>query len=149
MRTLERKKEVKEEVKIKDSEVKGRIKKEVKDVVEKEFGELNTDKVILRDERIEHIKERHPEIVEIIKKYSKDIIENPDYILKDNKNIDTIWHIKEIDKNKINAVIKLSIKEKQEHKGYLNSIITGYPITEKRLEKHLSKLKILYKIEGK
>ena len=143
-------KEVKQEkIEIKDSEVKGTLKKEVKDVVEKEFGELNTDKVILRDERIEHIKERHPDAVEIIKKYVKDIIENPDYILKDSKNVDTIWHIKEIDKNKINAVIKLSIKEKQEHKGYLNSIITGYPITEKRLEKHLSKLKILYKIEGK
>ena len=145
-----KKKEVKQEkIEIKDLEVKGTLKKELKDVVEKEFGKLNTDQVILRDERIEHIKERHPEIVEIIKKYSKDIIENPDYILKDSKNIDTIWHIKEIDKNKINAVIKLSIKEKQEHKGYLNSIITGYPITEKRLEKHLSKLKILYKIEGK
>ena len=143
-------KEVKQEkIEIKDSEVKGTLKKELKDVVEKEFGELNTDKVILRDERIEHIKERHPDAVEIIKKYVKDIIENPDYILKDSKNVDTIWHIKEIDKNKINAVIKLSIKEKQEHKGYLNSIITGYPITEKRLEKHLSKLKILYKIEGK
>ena len=114
-------------------------------ILEKEFGKLNTDKVILREERVKHIEERHPEAVGIIKKYVQEIIENPDYILKDSKNQDTIWHIKEIEKEKINAVIKLSIKEKQEHKGYLNSIITGYPITEKRLEKHLSKLKILYK----
>ena len=128
-----------------EKEVKGSFNIETFNILEKEFGKLNTDKVILRNERIEHIKERHPEIIEIIKKYSKDIIENPDYILKDSKNIDTIWLIKEIDKDRINAVIKLSIKEKQEHEGYLNSIITGYSVTEKRLEKHLSKLKILYK----
>ena len=128
-----------------EKEVKGSFNIETFNILEKEFGKLNTDKVILRNERIEHIKERHPEIVEIIKKYSKDIIENPDYILKDSKNIDTIWLIKEIDKDRINTVIKLSIKEKQEHEGYLNSIITGYSVTEKRLEKHLSKLKILYK----
>ena len=142
---FDKKKEVKQEVKIKDSEVKGTLKKEVKDVVEKEFGKLNTDKVILRDERIEHIKERHPEAVEIIKKYSKDIIENPDYILKDSKNIDTIWHIKEIDKDKINVVIKLSIKAKQEHKGYSNSIITGHKTDNKRVEKYLRKHQLLYK----
>lgn len=139
-------KEVKQEkIEIKDSEVKGTLKKELKDVVEKEFGELNTDKVILRDERIEHIKERHPEIVEIIKKYSKDIIENPDYILKDSKNIDTIWHIKEIENDKINIVIKLSIKSKEEHKDYLNSIITGHKTDNKRVEKYLKKHQLLYK----
>lgn len=141
-----KKKEVKQEkIEIKDSEVKGTLKKELKDIVEKEFGELNTDKVILRDERIEHIKERHPEIVEIIKKYSKDIIENPNYILKDNKNIDTIWHIKEIENDKINIVIKLSIKSKEEHKDYLNSIITGHRVKEARLKKYLEKHKLLYK----
>lgn len=139
-------KEVKQEkIEIKDSEVKGTLKKEVKDVVEKEFGELNTDKVILRDERIEHIKERHPDAVEIIKKYVKDIIENPDYILKDSKNVDTIWHIKEIENDKINIVIKLSIKSKEEHKDYLNSIITGHRVKETRLKKYLEKHKLLYK----
>lgn len=114
-------------------------------IIEKEFGKLNTNKVILRDERIEHIKERHPEVVEIIKKYSKDIIENPDYILKDSKNIDTIWHIKEIEKAKINVVIKLSLKAKEENKGYLNSIITGHGVKEARLKKYLEKHKLLYK----
>lgn len=139
-------KEVKQEkIEIKDSEVKGTLKKELKDVVEKEFGELNTDKVILRDERIEHIKERHPDAVEIIKRYAKDIIENPDYILKDSKNIDTIWHIKEIGNDKINIVIKLSIKSKEEHKDYLNSIITGHRVKETRLKKYLEKHKLLYK----
>ena len=128
-----------------EKEVKGSFNIETFNILEKEFGKLNTDKVILRDERIEHIKERHPEAVEIIKKYSKDIIENPDYILKDSKNIDTIWHIKEIDKDKINVVIKLSIKAKQEHKGYSNSIITGHKTDDKRVEKYLRKHQLLYK----
>lgn len=140
-----KKKEVKQEVKIKDSEVKGTFKKEVKDVVEKEFGKLNADKVILREERVKHIEERHPEAVGIIKKYAQEIIENPDYILKDSKNIDTIWHIKEIEKEKINMVIKLSLEAKEEHKGYLNSVITGHKTDNKRVEKYLRKHQLLYK----
>lgn len=138
-------KEVKQEVKIKDSEVKGTFKKEVKDVVEKEFGKLNTDKVILRDERIEHIKEGHPEVVEIIKKYAKDIIESPDYILKDAVRDNTVLCIKKLEENSnINVVIKLALKDSEDKKRDKNSIITSFLMNDKRLKRELKKKECIY-----
>lgn len=140
-----KKKEVKQEVKIKDSEVKGTFKKEVKDVVEKEFGKLNTDKVILRDERIEHIKERHPEVVEIIKKYAKDTIESPDYILKDAVRDNTVLCIKKLEENSnINVVIKLALKDSEDKKRDKNSIITSFLMNNKRLKRELKKKECIY-----
>lgn len=49
-------------------------------------SKIITEKVIITSERIEHIKEHHPEIIknEII--YIKEVLENPDYILEDRKN---------------------------------------------------------------
>lgn len=52
---------------------------------------------------------------------------------------------KEIENDKINIVIKLSIKSKEEHKDYLNSIITGHKTDNKRVEKYLKKHQLLYK----
>lgn len=49
-----------------------------------------TEDVILTNERIKHIKGHHPDDYEQYGKYAKRIIENPDYILEDNKNRDTI-----------------------------------------------------------
>lgn len=45
----------------------------------------------------------------------------------------------------MNMVIKLSIFDKKEHEGYLNSTITAHIIEAKRLEKVLKKKKIIYK----
>ena len=140
-------KEVKQEkIEIKDSEVKGTLKKEVKDVVEKEFGKLNTDQVILRDERIEHIKEGHPEVVEIIKKHAKDIIESPNYILKDAIREETILCVKKIEENSnINVVIKLALEDSKDKKRNKNSIITSFLMNDKRLKRELKKKECIYK----
>lgn len=55
-----------------------------------------TKDVILSEERIKHIKEHHPGDYEEYGKYIKEIIEVPDYILVDNKNIDTLLYMKTI-----------------------------------------------------
>ena len=140
-------KEVKQEkIEIKDSEVKGTLKKELKDVVEKEFGKLNTDQVILRDERIEHIREGHPEVVEIIKKHAKDIIESPDYILKDAIREETILCVKKLEENSnINVVIKLALEDSKDKKRNKNSIITSFLMNDKRLKRELKKKECIYK----
>lgn len=140
-------KEVKQEkIEIKDSEVKGTLKKELKDVVEKEFGKLNTDQVILRDERIEHIREGHPEVVEIIKKHTKDIIESPDYILKDAIREETILCVKKLEENSnINVVIKLALEDSKDKKRNKNSIITSFLMNDKRLKRELKKKECIYK----
>lgn len=38
-------------------------------LLEQEFGSLKTDEIIVTNERITHIKERHPEDYELFKKY--------------------------------------------------------------------------------
>ena len=47
--------------------------------------DITTDEVIITDERIQHIKERHPGDYERYFGYLKEIVEDPDYILAANK----------------------------------------------------------------
>nr|DAR83087.1 MAG TPA: minor capsid protein [Caudoviricetes sp.] len=122
---------------------------DVMNILENEFGKLNGDEVILRDERLEHIKERHPEVVDILKNNYVEAVNNPDYVLKDSKNENTIWNIKKIEEKNINIVIKLSVLKEKEHKRYLNSTITAHEIKNSRLNKYLEKQKQLYKNQKK
>lgn len=128
-----------------DFSYKEKFNAEIKKTIEKEFGKLNTDEVILRNERLKHIKDRHPEVVEILKKDFDKIIKDPNYILKDNKNGDTVWCIKRIEEKNMNMVIKLSISDKKEHSTYLNSVITAHMLDKKRLDKVLIKKQKIYK----
>ena len=129
-----------------ENEVKGSFKENTITILEKEFGKLNTDQVILRDERIEHIKEGHPEVVEIIKKHAKDIIESPDYILKDAIREETILCVKKLEENSnINVVIKLALEDSKDKKRNKNSIITSFLMNDKRLKRELKKKECIYK----
>jgi len=47
--------------------------------------DISVEDVILTDKQVEHIKERHPNDYELYFKYIKEIVENPDYIIRDNK----------------------------------------------------------------
>ena len=128
---------------------RSKLSEDVMNVLEKEFGKLNGNEVILRDERLEHIKERHPEVVDILKNNYIEAVNNPDYVLKDSKNDNTIWNIKKIEEKNINIVIKLSVLKENEHKRYLNSTITAHEIKTSRLNKYLEKQKQLYKKDKK
>ena len=55
-----------------------------------------TEDVILTAERIRHIKQHHPGDYENYGIYIKQIIKEPDYILEDKKNIDTVIYMKNI-----------------------------------------------------
>lgn len=46
--------------------------------------DIRTDEVVITDERVQHIKDRHPNDFERYSNYLKDIVENPQYILEDN-----------------------------------------------------------------
>lgn len=73
----------------------------------KKYYELKTDRLILTKERIEHINKRHNNDYELYGKYMLDIIENPDYILEDIENIDTVLYLKTIEELNLQMVIKL------------------------------------------
>ena len=52
------------------------------------------------------------EVADLVKEKYKEILNNPDYILKDSKNEDTVWVIRDIKKNKMNKKkIKRNRKE--------------------------------------
>ena len=59
---------------------------------------ITTDEVIITDERVQHIKERHPGDYERYFEYLTRIVENPDYILEANKP-DSALLLKHIEDN--------------------------------------------------
>lgn len=63
---------------------------------EKISKKIITDVVVLTEKQREHIKERHPEILEKYEMYFSEIIEKPDYILKDNARENTVLILKTI-----------------------------------------------------
>lgn len=88
-------------------------------------SKLITGEVILTDERLcEHILLFHEEEYKQLKPYIKSIIEEPDYIVEDNRHEDTMIYLKEIDDIGKNGrvVIKLALGKDKEHNK--NSIIT-------------------------
>lgn len=107
---------------------------------------IMTDEVIMTDERIKHIKERHPEDFERYSKYIQQIIESPDYILESAK-ANTAFILKEfIEANqRFQLILRLAVEgDNPEHK---NSVITFLKVEKKRYERYLRTKKILYKSE--
>ena len=114
-------------------------------VIEKEYGKLNTTEVIITDKQYEHVNDSHPEALDELKKYKKNIVQDPNYILTDEKHADTIQLVKDLPGGKGKAVVKLSIASKQQHSGLKNSIITYQKISEKTFNRLIKKHRILYK----
>lgn len=101
-----------------------------------------TDQVIITNKQIEHINQERLGTYEKYRTKLVEILQKPDYIIKDKKHEETGLVIKKYDKNVI-LVIKLntSVKEKK------NSIITIWEIKEKRLERYLLTYRTIYKKE--
>lgn len=116
-----------------------------KDIFEKEFGKIESTNVVLTDERKQHIKDRHIDDYILFEKYNKEILENPDIVLKDNKNENTAFMIKHIEQTNMNIVIKLAVSEDEKHPE--NSIMTAYRIRDKNVNKLEKNNKMLYKRE--
>ena len=116
-----------------------------KDLIEFEFGNIRTTEVIVTQERLCHIEEHHPQDMDLFKMYGKEVIQNPDIIVKDEKNIGTVFMIKKLTDMNLNAVVKLVTDEKNIE--IKNSIMTFYRIRDVNLEKMTRKNKLLYKKE--
>ena len=86
-------------------------------------NKLITAEVIMTNERLyQHILIHHKLEYEQLEKYIKDIIENPDYIIEDNRHSDTMIYLKQISNLKGRIIIKLALGQDEEHNK--NSIIT-------------------------
>lgn len=92
-----------------------------------------------------HIFKNHQNDYKIIMKNIARIIANPDEVIEDNKNKDTLFFIGKLDKNNLNIVIKLNTTNSEEHPS--NSIMTAWIIREINLRKVREKNKGIYKME--
>lgn len=108
--------------------------------------DIVTDEVIITDNQIKHIKERHPNDYERFSQYFKEIVEKPDYILEANKP-NTALILKEIIRE--NEVFKtvLRLVTSNDNPEYKNSVITFMKIDLKEWKRLLRNKKILYKRE--
>ena len=106
--------------------------------------DIITTEVIITDERIEHIKARHPNDYENYSQHITSIIEDPDYIIEDN-NPDSAILLKEITEGneRFQLVIRLSTSKNDSE--WKNSVITFLKISERTWNKYLRNKKILYK----
>lgn len=108
--------------------------------------DIVTDEVIITDERIAHIKERHPNDYERFYSYIPSIISQPDYIIKANMP-DTAIVLKEIIAGGEKFQLVLRLKTTQGKPEYKNSVITFLNISERTWNKYLRNKEILYRRE--
>ena len=108
--------------------------------------DIRTDEVIITDNQIQHIKDRHPEAYERFSVWFGEIVRNPDYIVETPKP-NTALILKEIitEKEKFKTVLRLSTSV--DNKEYKNSIITFMKIDEKEWNRLLRNKRVLYKKE--
>lgn len=114
-------------------------------ILESEYGEIKTDEIVVTNERLDHIKERHPEDFELFNTYGKESVEHPDMLIKDEKHEGTVFMIKKLPDTNLNVVVRVVLETDEE--GLKNSVMTFYRIRERNLRKLTEKNKLLYKRE--
>ena len=107
-------------------------------------GDILVEEVILTDKQIEHIKERHPNDYERYYIYMKEIVENPDYILRDIKP-NTGFLLKEFVEEDKRFQLILRLHTSEDFKEYKNSIITFLKINKKKYNQYLRNKEIVWK----
>lgn len=111
-------------------------------------SDIQTDEVIITDERIQHIKDRHPKDFENFVEYISEVIAEPDYIIEDERPF-TAMVLKEFYEPEKKEFVRLSLRliTSVDSNKYKNSIITFMKIREKEYKRLLKNKKILYKKE--
>ena len=106
---------------------------------------LITNEVIITEERIQHIQERHPGDFERYVSYLKQIIEDPDYILEANKP-NTAVLLKEFEQQEERFKMILRIRVESDPVGYKNFVLSFFYIWETSWRKTLIHKKFLYSV---
>lgn len=106
--------------------------------------DMVTDDVIITDERIEHIKERHPCDYERYCNCLKQIIEEPDYIVAASK-CNTALILKTFTEMGEQFKTVLRLTTSCDNPDFCNSIITFMRINEKEWNRMIRNKEILYK----
>ena len=102
------------------------------------------DEVIITEEQMMHIRERHPEAYIDTMHYVREILDDPDYIFRD-KHPNTGLVVKKIQNDEKSSLLALKSITSDDNKDYKNSVITSWKITEKRLNNYLRNKDVIYK----
>ena len=108
--------------------------------------DIVTDEVIITDERIQHIKDRHPNDFEIYYNFMQQIVRNPDYIVEANKP-KTALILKGFNDGTKTFKTVMRLVTSSDNEGIKNSIITFMKINEKEWNRLIKNKKVLYKRE--
>lgn len=108
--------------------------------------DIVTDEVIITDNQIQHIKDRHPEVYDRVLSNIEEAIRIPDYIIRD-KHEYTGLVVKQIktENGVLQVVLRLCTSEDEQ--GYKNSVISCWKLSERRLQNYLRNKEILYRRE--
>lgn len=121
----------------------GRLDKEKYQRIAKDIA---TDEVIITDERIDHIRQRHPNDYERFQSYLPRIIADPDYIIADDRP-NTALVLKEVEEAGERFRLSLRLVTHSDNPDYKNSVITFLKIREKEWNRLIRNKTILYKKE--
>lgn len=108
-------------------------------------NDIVTDEVVITEERIQHIKKRHPGDYERFCAFLPEIILDPDYIIED-EHPNTALVLKEITDLETNQHIRLSLRlvTSTDNPAFKNSIITFMKTNKKEYNRLLKNKKLLY-----
>lgn len=113
--------------------------------LEAEFGKLKTDEIVLTDERLVHIKTRHLNDFGLFRQYGIETVLDPDWIIMDCKNKETVFMVKQLVDTNVNVVVKLVLNSTAE--DIKNSVMTFYRLRDRNLKKLAKNNKVLYRKE--
>lgn len=108
--------------------------------------DIVTDEVVITNERIQHIIDRHGK--EFYDRYGDkfiNILQEPDFIFKDKENTALVCKEFEIDNKYVNLALRLVVST--DNPEYKNSIITAVGESTKRFRQRLRNNEPLYKKE--
>lgn len=112
----------------------GKINRKIYSCITKD---IVTDDVIVTEKQIKHILDRHPDAYEKTIVLFKDILNDPDYIIKDEKHNNTGLVIKRFKTDSGSLQMVLRIVTKDDDPSYKNSIISCWKISDSRLGNYL------------
>ena len=105
-----------------------------------------TDEVIITEEQMKHIRERHPESYTDTMNYIREILDDPDWIFRD-KRPNTGLVAKRIKNNEESSLLVLKIITAGDKKNFKNSVITSWKVSQKRMNNYLRNKEVIYKKE--
>ena len=108
--------------------------------------DITTDEVIITDERVQHIKDRHPGHYEKVRPFLQAAVAQPDYILAD-KAPHTALVLKRVVENGERIQVVMRLHTSADLPDFKNSVISAWEVSEARWRNYLRNKTILYKHE--